>query len=74
MADVRIYRTVSGDTWDLISYKLFGTEGYYAELIRTNLKLINIAVFPSNVPVIVPDVDIKSQDTKEMNTLPPWRL
>ena len=31
MSKVNVYRTVSGDTWDLIAYKLFGHEKYYKE-------------------------------------------
>lgn len=34
MANVRVYRTQSGDTWDLIAYKVYGSEGYYHDLIK----------------------------------------
>ena len=50
MAKVKVYRTVSGDTWDLISYKVYGSEGYFHDLIRNNLRLIDIAVFDANIP------------------------
>lgn len=73
MGKVKVYRTKSGDTWDLISYKLFGTEGYYAELIRANLKLIDYVVFPSNIPIIVPIVDLSENDLEENESIPPWK-
>ena len=34
--NVKVYRTVSGDTWDLIAFKVYGDEIYYHELIRAN--------------------------------------
>ena len=42
MAKVKVYRTVSGDTWDLIAFKVYGSEGYFHDLIRNNLRLIDI--------------------------------
>ena len=73
MGKVKVYRTQSGDTWDLISYKLFGTEGYYAELIRANPKLIDIAIFSSNIPVIIPELDITENDLETDESIPPWK-
>ena len=46
--NVKVYRTVSGDTWDLISFKVYGDEIYYHELIRANPNLIDIAIFDSD--------------------------
>ena len=42
MAKVKVYRTVSGDTWDLIAFKIYGSEGYFHDLIRSNLRLMPI--------------------------------
>ena len=39
MAKVRVYRTINGDTWDLIAYKVYGKEQYFHKLIRANLNL-----------------------------------
>ena len=36
MKKVKVYKTVSGDTWDLISYKLYGSEQYFHQLMRAN--------------------------------------
>ena len=71
MAKVKVYRTVSGDTWDLISYKVYGSEGYFHDLIRSNLRLIDIAIFDANIPVIIPEIADEENDSDER--LPPWK-
>ena len=71
MAKVKVYRTVSGDTWDLISYKVYGSEGYFHDLIRSNLRLIDIAIFDANIPVIIPEIADAENDNDER--LPPWK-
>nr|DAT49760.1 MAG TPA: baseplate wedge protein [Caudoviricetes sp.] len=72
MKKVKVYRTISGDTWDLISYKLFGSEQYFHQLMRANLNLLSIAVFDSNVPIIVPEIDV-SNNNVDKSKLPPWK-
>ena len=71
MAKVKVYRTVLGDTWDLISYKVYGSEGYFHDLIRSNLRLIDIAIFDANIPVIIPEIADEKNDNNER--LPPWK-
>ena len=71
MAKVKVYRTVSGDTWDLISYKIYGREGYFHDLIRNNLRLIDIAIFDANIPIIIPEITDEENDNDER--LPPWK-
>ena len=72
MRKVKIYKTVSGDTWDLISYKIFGSEQYFHQLMRANLNLLAIAIFDSNVPIIVPEIDV-SNNNVDKSKLPPWK-
>ena len=72
MKKVKVYKTVSGDTWDLISYKLYGSELYFHQLMRANLNLLSIAVFDSNVPIIVPEIDV-SNNNVDKSKLPPWK-
>lgn len=71
MAKVKVYRTVSGDTWDLISYKVYGSEGYFHDLIRSNLSLIDIAIFDADIPIIIPEITDEENDNDER--LPPWK-
>ncbi|BBM60106.1 phage Tail Protein X [Leptotrichia hongkongensis] len=70
MANVRVYRTQSGDTWDLIAYRVYRSEGYYHDLVRSNLALIDIAVFDANVPIILPEI---AEESNNDTSLPPWK-
>lgn len=72
MKKVKVYRTVSGDTWDLISYKIYGSEQYFHQLMRANLNLLSIAVFASNIPIIVPEIK-PIASAVETSKLPPWK-
>ena len=66
-----MYRTVSGDTWDLIAFKIYGSEGYFHDLIRSNLRLIDIAIFDADIPIIIPEITDEENDNDER--LPPWK-
>ena len=71
MNKVKVYRTINGDTWDLIAYKIYGKEEYFHKLIRANLNLINISIFDSNVPIICPE--FIEPEIKDLSKLPPWK-
>lgn len=62
------YMTISGDTWDLISFKHYGSEYHIKELIEANPNLETIVLFPSSMEVNIPDID-----TAEIGDLPPWK-
>ena len=34
----KTYTTISGDTWDIVAYKVFGDEGYTDKIIKANLQ------------------------------------
>ena len=72
MKKLKVYKTVSGDTWDLISYKLYGFEQYFHQLMRANLNLLSIAVFDSNIPIIVPEIT-PNISAVETSKLTPWK-
>ncbi|WP_310830380.1 tail protein X [Paenibacillus pedocola] len=63
-----IYKSVQGDTWDSIAFKLYGDEYLMTLLINANPELAQTVVFSGNVPVNVPDKPVDASDT-----LPPWR-
>ena len=63
-----IYRTVQGDTWDFIAYKLFGSEAYMKQLAEANWPLLDILVFPSGILMHVPDISLEGEDG-----LPYWK-
>ncbi|MBQ2616704.1 MAG: tail protein X [Synergistaceae bacterium] len=64
------YRTVSGDTWDLIAYKVYpkhGRERLMSALIGANPQHINTVIFPAGITLSIPEPDIPTP-----RTLPPW--
>ncbi|MNP55752.1 Phage Tail Protein X [compost metagenome] len=63
-----IYKSVQGDTWDSIAFKLYGDEYLMTLLISANPKLAQTVIFSGNVAVTVPD---KPADVSD--TLPPWK-
>lgn len=62
------YRTVQGDTWDLIAYRLWENEYLCWELMDANTKLIHTSIFDSNTILEIPEIVIT-----EKSDLPPWR-
>lgn len=62
------YTTIQGDTWDGISYKVYGTGAHMSRLIYANQQHANISVFGADVILTVPDVPIETAAG-----LPPWR-
>lgn len=66
-----IYVTRQGDTWDLISYRLYpelGKEMCVDKLIEANSQYIDMVIFPVGVTLTVPDVEVP-----ETSNLPPWK-
>lgn len=56
------YKTISGDTWDLIAYNLYGDEKYMRNLIEANPKLCNVLRFDSGTEITVPDLPQENRD------------
>lgn len=63
------YKTVQGDMWDLISYKVYGNEKFVDVLIAENPQYRKVLVFSAGVEIICPDVDTDN----ESGGLPPWK-
>lgn len=64
------YITRQGDTWDLIALRLWpkiGAEFLMTDLIEANLKYSANVIFPANIELEVPEVEIPVS-----KTLPPW--
>ena len=69
----RVYRTVSGDTWDLIAYKVYGNEKYFHRIIRNNLNLIDVSIFPGDIPIMIPNIEESFETEIPEEKLPPWK-
>ncbi len=65
------YRTKQGDTWDLIALKVYpkiGGEKLMDVLLEHNPDYIHTVIFPANVVLNIPDVDIPV-----VSNLPAWK-
>lgn len=65
---MKTYTTVSGDEWDVICFKHYGTEMVVHEVIHANLEYMNIAVFPAGVVLNMPEFEA----AQTMQNKPPW--
>ena len=68
MAKVDAYLTVSGDTWDMIAYKVYQKEYYMDELMDANPEFLDITIFSAGIMLICPDIS-----AVELSILPPWK-
>mgnify|MGYP002852995129 CR=1 FL=1 len=67
---MRKYRTIQGDTWDIVAYRVYpdiGGEKLLHYLIDANSDYIDTVIFPAGVVLNVPEIDIPKP-----STLPPW--
>ncbi len=62
------YSTIQGDMWDLISYRVYGTEKHVKDLLEANPKYRTIAVFPAGITINCPDILSSTS-----SILPPWK-
>lgn len=58
------YVTTDNDTWDFISYKLYGNEYYIKILMLANTDKINYRIFPSGINLIIPDLVVTEESEK----------
>lgn len=62
------YITKQGETWDMISLRMYGTEYHVTELILENHDYGNIVVFEGGELLRIPE--LSNTDT---SLLAPWR-
>ena len=68
---MRKYKTVQGDTWDLIAFRVYpkiGGEKLMDILLEYNPEYIDTVIFPANVILNIPSVDIPV-----ITKLPAWK-
>lgn len=51
-----MYKTVQGDTWDLIAYKQYGDEKHMKLLAEANRPLLDYMILPSGIEINVPEL------------------
>lgn len=62
------YKTIQGDTWDLIAKREYGDEKKLDVLMANNYDLLDYVVFPAGILVNIPEI---SKDDRQ--GLPDWR-
>lgn len=62
------YITIQGDTFDGISFRLFGEERFSVNLMRANPEHLGTAIFSAGVVLTVPEIPAEQSDE-----LPPWK-
>ncbi len=62
------YTTVSGDTWDIVAYKVYGNEMYTDTLIKANIEYKDTYIFPAGVVLTLPEIELTVSES-----LPPWK-
>lgn len=62
------YRTIQGDTWDMIAKKVYGAERHLDYLMTSNFDLLDYFIFPAGIVVKVPELPAKMSED-----LPSWR-
>lgn len=60
-----------GETWDMISKRVYGDEHFMDALLAANVELRDVALFPYGVEIVVPEIDTHS--TAYDINLPPWK-
>lgn len=65
---MKTYSTIQGDEWDLVCFKVYGTESVMDTLMHANLHLINIAQFSAGTIINLPEINT----VVENKDLPPW--
>jgi len=68
---MKTYRTVQGDTWDIIALKVYpnlGAEKLMHVLLRENPEHQETIIFGANVELRIPAADIPV-----VSSLPPWK-
>ena len=63
----KVYITQKNDTWDLISYKVYGDEFLMNHIRKANKDFLKIVSFPSGLILKIPEIE---KTLKE--ELPPW--
>lgn len=63
-----VYKTIQGDTWDMIAKRVYGDEKRMDLLMANNFPLLEYFIFPAGVEVRVPELP-----QEEPENLPAWR-
>ena len=63
------YKTIAGDTWDGICYKVYGVDAGLDLLLKANPKYCRIFIFPAGIVLNIPEREAKTDES----LIPPWK-
>lgn len=66
------YRTIQGDSFDSIAFRLFGSEILAAALWQANPDYGDVLIFPAGVTLRIPELAQSQTRTSHKMELPPW--
>ena len=64
----KTYRTIQGDTFDLIAFRLWKDEQQCGRLMEANADFMDVVIFPAGIELNVPDY----KPEPKVAGLPPW--
>lgn len=64
----KTYRTIQGDTFDLIAFRLWQDEHQCHRLMNANPDFMDVLIFPAGIELNVPDFTPQPK----VAGLPPW--
>jgi len=62
------YKTIQGDTWDVLSFDIYGSEKLAYLLLEANPEYMNMLFLPSGLNLTIP----QTPATATAQLLPPW--
>ncbi len=65
---MKTYKTIQGDTWDIVSQKVYGHSLGMTKLIHANLDYIEVGVFSAGIILNVPEDETSMMIVNK----PPW--
>ena len=65
---MKTYRTVQGDTWDIIAKNVYGDEKKMDVIMQANFGLLDYVVFPAGIELNIPETV-----SEPVDNLPIWR-
>ncbi len=62
-----MYKTIAGDSWDLIAFKVLGSEKYAPDLINANPDYVQTFIFKAGEELNIPEIETPKQSVL------PWK-
>lgn len=61
MKEIKEYKTIQGDTWDMIAKNVYGDEKHLDYLMQNNFTLLEYLIFPAGIVLKVPELEKREE-------------